>query len=164
MLDVHTEMINQGKAVGYEEITGWWKDTGKPEDLLLGNALILAELDRVGATIEGDVDSTAQLNGRVKIGKGTTIGPGCVIRGPVSIGENCNIEHSYIGPFTSLGNNVIIYGAEIEHSMVFDKAEIRASSRIVDGLIGKGAVVMPHSATRPSGHKLVIGDNSLVEI
>ena len=162
--DIHTEMINMGKQIGYEEITGWWKDTGKPEDLILGNALILAEMDRTGAVIEGEVDITAQLNGRVQVGKGSVIGPGCVIRGPVSIGENCKIERSYIGPFTSLGNNVVVQGAEIEHSIVFDKAEIRAASRIVDALIGKGATVIPHSESMPSGHKLIIGDNSLVEI
>jgi glucose-1-phosphate thymidylyltransferase len=162
--ELHTRMIEQGHQVGYEEITGWWKDTGKPEDMILGNALILAELSREEATIRGEVHPETQMNGRVQIGTGTVIGPGCVIRGPVSIGENCRIERSYIGPFTSLGNGVTMQGAEVEHSIVFDNALIRSASRIVDALIGQNAVVVPCADTRPAGHRLVVGDNSLVEI
>ena len=162
--ELHTKLIEGGRAVGYEEITGWWKDTGKPDDMILGNALILAEMTREEAAVEGEVDATAEINGRVQIGAGSVIGPGCVIRGPVSIGRDCRIERSYIGPFTSLGDGVQVEGAEIEHSIVFSGAQIRCASRIVDGLIGRNAVVVPCSASRPSGHRLVVGDHSLVEI
>lgn len=162
--ELHTQMIEQDQRVGYEEITGWWKDTGKPEDMVLGNALILAEMTREEAAVQGQVDPDTQINGRVQIGEGTVIGPGCVIRGPVSIGRNCRIERSYIGPFTSLGNGVTMQGAEVEHSIIFDQAQIRSASRIVDALIGQNAVVAPCTATRPAGHRLVVGDNSLVEL
>ncbi|HTK60554.1 MAG TPA: glucose-1-phosphate thymidylyltransferase, partial [Candidatus Baltobacteraceae bacterium] len=128
--DIHTWLIENGKAVGYEEITGWWKDTGKPEDLLEGNQLLLNEL--ASETREGAVDASAVIQGKVTIGKGTIIGPKSLIRGPVVIGENARIENSYIGPYTSIGNGVEIYNTEIEHSIVFDDVDLNCSTRIVD--------------------------------
>lgn len=161
--DIHTWLIENGKAVGYEEITGWWKDTGKPEDLLEGNQLLLNEMTgdgREGATI----DPAAVLQGKVSVGKGTTIGPRALIRGPVVIGENCRIENSYIGPYTSVGNGVEIYNTEIEHSVVFDDVDLNCSTRIVDSLIGMNATVSSAHSSLPRGHKLVVGDNAVVEI
>ncbi len=161
--DIHTWLIENGKAVGYEEITGWWKDTGKPEDLLEGNQLLLNEMPDEGR--EGaEIDSTAVLQGKVSIGKGTIVGPRVLIRGPVVIGENCRIENSYVGPYTALGKGVEIYNTEIEHSVVFDDVDINCSKRIVDSLIGMNATISSAHDTLPLGHKLVIGDNAVVEI
>ena len=162
--DVHSWLIDHGFTVGYQEITGWWKDTGKPEDLLEGNQLILNEMTREDATNEGDVDSAASIQGRVKIGKGTKIGPRTLIRGPVVIGNDCVIEGSYIGPHTSIGNGVEIYNTEIEHAIVFDYADLNCGKRIVDALIGQNATVTAAHETLPRGHKLIVGDNSVVEL
>ncbi len=161
--DIHTWLIENGKAVGYEEITGWWKDTGKPEDLLEGNQLLLGEMaegSRTGAGIEAG----AVLQGKISIGKDVIIGPRVLIRGPVVIGDGCRIENSYVGPYTSIGNEVEIYNTEIEHSVVFDYVDINCSKRIVDSLIGMNATVSSAHDTLPLGHKLVIGDNAVVEI
>ncbi len=150
--DIHTWLIENGKAVGYEEITGWWKDTGKPEDLLEGNQLLLGEMmdvSREGAAI----DPSAVLQGKVSIGKGTVVGPRALIRGPVVIGENCKIENTYIGPYTAIGNGVEIYNTEIEHSVVFDDVDLNCSERIVDSLIGANATVISAHSTLPRGHK-----------
>ncbi|MFA5854098.1 MAG: glucose-1-phosphate thymidylyltransferase [Patescibacteria group bacterium] len=161
--DIHTWLIENGKSVGYEEITGWWKDTGKPEDLLEGNQLLLNEMADEGR--EGaEIDTTAVIQGKVSIGKGTVIGPKVLIRGPVVIGENCKIENSYIGPYTSIGRGVEIYNTEIEHSVIFEDVDINCSKRIVDSLIGANATISSAHATLPLGHKLVIGDNAVVEI
>jgi glucose-1-phosphate thymidylyltransferase len=162
--DVHTWLIENGYAVGYEEITGWWKDTGKPEDLLEGNQLLLTELSRGEAAVEGQVDPAATVQGKVWIGKNTVIGPRVLIRGPVVIGEGCKIENSYIGPYSAIGNEVEIYNTEIEHSVVFDYVDINCSKRIVDSLIGLNATVVSAHDTLPMGHKLIIGDNAVVEL
>jgi len=161
--DIHTWLIENGKSVGYEEITGWWKDTGKPEDLLEGNQLLLGEMAE--ASREGaDIDPTAVIQGKVAIGAGTVVGPKVLIRGPVAIGENCKIENSYIGPYTAIGKGVEIYNTEIEHSIIFDDVDIDCSTRIVDSLIGMNATVTSAHATLPLGHKLIVGDNAVVEI
>ncbi|HCC22518.1 TPA: glucose-1-phosphate thymidylyltransferase [Candidatus Uhrbacteria bacterium] len=162
--DIHTWLIQNGFNVGYQEITGWWKDTGKSEDLLEGNQLLLAEMTREEAVVEGEVDPEAIVHGRVKIGQGTVIKGRCLIRGPVTIGENCVIENSYIGPYTSLGNGVRVIGSEIEHSVVFDNVNIHCSKRVVDALIGKNVELASAAANMPVGHRLVIGDNSRVEL
>jgi glucose-1-phosphate thymidylyltransferase len=162
--DVHTWLIEHGYQVGYEEITGWWKDTGKPEDLLEGNQLLLSEMKAEDFKIEGQVSPNAVLNGRVSIGKDTKIGDKVLIRGPVVIGAGCNIENSYIGPYTAIGNFVEVYNTEIEHSVVFDYVDINCSARIVDSMIGQNATIVSAHASMPLGHKLVVGDNSLVEV
>lgn len=162
--DIHTWLIENGFAVGYEEITGWWKDTGTPDDLLEGNALFLNELPSEKAVVEGAISEGAVIQGKVSIGKGTTIGPRALIRGPVAIGENCVIDDVYIGPYTSIGNNVRVVNTEIEHSIVFDNATISAGKRIVDSLIGKNATVGRMEESLPLGHKLIIGDNARIEL
>lgn len=161
--DVHTWLIEHGRTIGYEEITGWWKDTGKPEDLVEGNQLILAEMGNEDATVEGEVAASAALSGRVKIGKGTRVLGRSVIRGPVVIGENCLIEDSYVGPYTSVGDGTHLKGAEVERSVIFDEVEISTPQRVVDSLIGKNVTVRRATATAPSGLRLVVGDNSVVE-
>lgn len=161
--DINTWLITHGKTVGYEEITGWWKDTGKPEDLLEGNQLLLTE--RITETIiEGEVDASARIQGKVHIGKGSHIGAGVLIRGPVAIGENCRISNSYIGPYTSIGNGVEIHDTELEHSIVFDDADINCGRRIVDSLIGANATISAAHDTMPRGHRLIVGNNAQVEL
>ena len=161
--DVNTWLITHDKKVGHAEITGWWKDTGKPEDLLEGNQLLLIE-EVTETRIEGEVDPEARIQGKVRIGKGTTISADVLVRGPVVIGENCRIKNAYIGPYSAIGNGVEIENAEIEYSIVFDDADINCSARIVDSLIGQNASIVSAHTTMPSGHKLIIGDNAQVEL
>lgn len=162
--DAHTWLIEHGGKTGYKEITGWWKDTGKPEDLLEGNALLLDEMQKGEAVNAGACDPTAVIQGKVKIGSGTTIGPGCLMRGPAVIGENCKIENAFIGPYTSIGNDVEIKNTEIEHSVIFDGATINCGKRIVDALVGQKAVITSAQDTLPRGNKLIVGDNAVVEL
>lgn len=162
--DVHAHLIKNGARVGHEEISGWWKDTGKPDDLLEGNQLILREMSRGEAQNFGEVDSGAVIQGYVCIGKNTKIGPGVLIRGPVTIGANCQIEKSYIGPYASIGDNTSINGSEIENSIIFNGVNINCGTRIADSLIGAGANVVSAKSSLPLGHKMIVGDNAYVEI
>ncbi|MBD3300697.1 MAG: glucose-1-phosphate thymidylyltransferase [Candidatus Moranbacteria bacterium] len=159
--DVHTYLIETNKKVGYEELTGWWKDTGKPDVLLEGNSLILANIE---LDIKGKVKKGAIIEGKVIIEKGTQIAKNCLIRGPVVIGKNCKLENTTIEPYTSIGDNCDIQGAEISHSIICDEAKINCNKRIVDSLIGPAAQVSSQKATKPSGHKLILGNNTLVEL
>ena len=162
--DAHTYLIKKGYKVGYEEITGWWKDTGKPEDLLEGNSLILGALRGVNIPFL-KLESGWQIEGAVKIGKGTKLNGRVVVRGPVVIGENCTITDSCIDPYTSIGDRVTIKKTEISHSIICEGTQIlECGVRIVDSLLGRNSIVKPEDATLPSGHKLVIGDNAQVEL
>lgn len=162
--DAHTYLIKKGCKVGYEEITGWWKDTGKPEDLLEGNGLILSSLRGQEWPFK-NLPEDWILEGAVKIGKGTKLKGKVVIRGPVVIGENCIIEDACIDPYTSLGDRVEVRGTEVSHSIVCDDVKIKdCGVRIVDSLLGRNSVVKAEDYTLPSGHKLIIGDNAQVEL
>ena len=162
--DANSWIIEHGGKAGYQEITGWWKDTGKPEDLLEGNALLLTDRPYEEFKNEGSTDAQTTIQGRVSIGKGTTIGPGCLIRGPVVIGENCRIENAFIGPYTAIGDRVHISNTELEHSIVFEDAYLNCGKRIVDALIGHKARVTSSNDTLPRGNKLIVGDNAVVEL
>lgn len=162
--DVHSWLIDHGYTVAHEEVTGWWKDTGKPEDLLHGNQLILSEMRLEDALMEGEVEPGVVIQGRVRIGKGTRVSGKTLIRGPVTIGENCSIADSYVGPYTSIENGVTISKTEIEHSIVLDSVELTSAGRLTDSLIGEHARVTGIRANSFSGHRMVVSDHSQVEI
>lgn len=139
---------------------GWWIDTGKREDMLEANDLVLEELDY---KIEGYVDRDSQVGRRVTIERGAEI-INSVIRGPAIIGENARIVNSYIGPFTSIDHDVKIENSEIEHSMVLENSHISdIESRIQDSLIGRN-VSITRSPIKPKALKLALADHSQVGI
>jgi glucose-1-phosphate thymidylyltransferase len=151
-------MISGGK-IEYDYVTGWWKDTGTPADVLDANRLILDGLD---AKIDGIVESDESIQGRVIIGKNTKISKDALIRGPVIIGQNCQIDAGvYIGPFTSIGNNVQIKQGEVENSILMDNCVINVRERIVDSIIGNNSVLDINKVPN-KGMKFVLGDNSFL--
>jgi len=150
-------LINNGYAVGWTKVEGWWKDTGKPDDILEANRLIL---DDIQAKNEGAAE-ISRIIGRVIIEKGAKI-KDSIVKGPSLIGSGCEIRNSYIGPYTSIGNGCIIKDTEIEDSIVMEKAEITGGGRIIESLIGK-EVKIRRQADLPNGRKLIIGDNSEIE-
>ena len=159
--DANTYLIDKGLDVGFKEITGWWKDTGKPSDLLDGNRLLL---EQIHPDIKGEIDAEADVSGKVILGEGSVIKGKSFVRGPVAIGENTKIIDSYIGPYTSIGNNTTVEKAEIEHSIIMDNVNIHTPKRIVDSILGHGVKVAHSIKTSPSGHKIVAGDNSEIEL
>jgi glucose-1-phosphate thymidylyltransferase len=152
-------LIDQGLVVEPHIITGWWKDTGRPEDILEANRMIL---ERLEAKCEGEVIGS-EIQGRVAIESGARV-VDSVIRGPVIIGKGSVIEHSYIGPFTSVHDYVEIRHAEIEHSIVMERARIIETGAKIDAsLIGK-EVLISRSKKLPTAYRLIVGDNSKIEL
>jgi glucose-1-phosphate thymidylyltransferase len=147
-------LLEGGRRVEASVVNGWWKDTGKPEDILEANRLILDDLK---PSMRGSTKNS-RLMGRVLLDQGTVLEDSSV-KGPCIIGRNCSISHSYIGPYTSIGNGCQIKGTEIEDSIVMDEGIIVEAGRIVESLIGKN-VTIQKSSSKPRGHRLVVGDNS----
>jgi glucose-1-phosphate thymidylyltransferase len=140
-------------------ITGWWKDTGKLEDILEANRIILDDLN---TGVKGKVDKKSKLFGKVRIEKGAEI-RNSVLRGPVIIGDNSRIVNSYIGPFTSIYFNVTIENSEIEHSIILENSKIRDIKRIEDSLVGQNVEIL-RSEAKPSAYRIMVGDSSRVEV
>ena len=153
-------LIDNNFRVESQIITGWWKDTGKLEDMLEANRLIL---DGIETCICGDVDSDSHIAGRVTIGKGTKI-INSNLRGPAAIGENCIIQNAFVGPYTSINNGTKLISSEIEHSIVLEDSQIlHIGSRMEDSLIGKN-VTIEKDSRKPKAYRMMIGDNSTVSV
>jgi glucose-1-phosphate thymidylyltransferase len=153
-------LVKNDYEVRSHMVTGWWKDTGKIEDILDANRLILETL---AEKVEGEVDDTSRTNGQVVIEKGAVI-KNSIIRGPAIIGENTRIQDAYIGPFTSIQKDCLILQTEIEHSIVLEGSEIReVGSRIDESLIGRGVKIFK-CPPKPSAYRFVVGDQSEIGI
>jgi len=158
--DAHQYLIDKGYKVGYAEITGWWKDTGKPNDLLEANRLVL---DNITPTIDGSVDNHSTVSGKVVIGKGARI-VNSIVRGPAIIGENCVIEDAYVGPFTAVGNNTVIRKSEVEYSIILRDCKILSIGIRLEGSILGNDVEVVEGTGKPRVHRFMIGDQSRVEV
>jgi len=158
--DAHQYMIRKGFTVGYAEITGWWKDTGKPTDLLEANRLVL---DNILPANRGEVDGRSSVAGKVVIEKGARI-VNSVIRGPAIIGEGCHLEDSYIGPFSSIGNNTTVRGSEVEYSIILRDCRVQNVGIRLEGCILGNDVEIVEGTGKPRVHRFMIGDQSRVEL
>jgi glucose-1-phosphate thymidylyltransferase len=148
-------LIDAGRTVRPYVITGWWKDTGKLEDMLEANRIIL---DGLESCVEGVVERS-DVVGQVVIEPGAKVVES-TIRGPAIIGRGALIEHAYIGPFTSIGDGVVVRSSEIEHSIVLEGSSItEVGGRIESSLIGRN-VSIHRSDAKPRSYKLMIGDQS----
>jgi glucose-1-phosphate thymidylyltransferase len=139
---------------------GWWIDTGKKDDLLEANRLILEELE---PAVAGYVDRDSQLIGKVIIEPGAEI-INSTLRGPAIIGEHTRILNSFVGPFTSIYHHCLVENSEIEHSIVLEHSQIRdLPQRLEDSLIGRN-VEVARSPLKPKAYRLMLGDNSSVGV
>jgi glucose-1-phosphate thymidylyltransferase len=155
-------LLDDGYRVQSHVVHGWWKDTGKPEDVLHANRLVLDDIEH---SIQGTVENDESITGRVELGADSVIEEGAVVRGPVSIGEETTIGgDTYIGPFTSIGDDCTIDNVHIEASVVVGESEITASRCIIDSLIGRKASMVSSDGKRPEGDRMVIGQNSRLEL
>lgn len=158
--DAIQKLIDMNCNVTSEILNGWWLDTGKKDDILHANAVVLDEY--VKREIEGKVNEKSKIIGRVKIEKGAQI-ENSTVRGPVIIGNNAVIKDSFIGPFTSIAENVTITNSSVEHSVILNNAFLSGIERLEDSLIGKNATVVKNC----KGHKglcLMLGDDSAIEV
>jgi glucose-1-phosphate thymidylyltransferase len=155
-------LLDDGYRVQSHVVHGWWKDTGKPEDVLHANRLVL---DDIETAIEGTIEDEDSITGRVEVGEGSVVEEGAVIRGPVSIGKETTIRsNTYVGPFTSIGDDCTIHNAHIESSVVVGESEISAERRIIDSLIGRKASITSSEGKRPEGDRMVVGQNSTLQL
>jgi glucose-1-phosphate thymidylyltransferase len=158
--DAIQDLIDRGLTVKPHIVEGWWKDTGKLEDMLEANRLILDTFER---RIDGQVDAQSRVEGKVVIEEGAVV-ERSVIRGPAIIGRGARLVHAYVGPFTAIMNDVEITDTEIEHSIVLEGSSLRdLSNRVTDSLIGKGVKIY-REPVKPSAYRFMLGDNSEVGI
>ncbi len=152
-------LIESGGSVTPVEVEGWWKDTGKPDDILDANRL---ELSRLRRAVDGEV-SDSELVGEVVVEAGAVV-RNTTIFGPAIIGSGSHVDGAYIGPFTAIGRDVRLINAEIEYAVVGDRTVIEGvGQRIQGSLIGEDVKINGQNG-RPSTHRLIVGDDSLIHL
>ena len=153
-------LIDAGRIVRPHVVGGWWIDTGKKDDMLEANRLILETLER---DVAGALDGDSQAHGKVVIGAGASV-HNSVIRGPAIIGAGTRLRDTYVGPFTSIGDGCLVERCEIEHSIVMEHCRlIDVPGRIEDSLVGRNVEIV-RSPHKPKAYKLMLGDFSRVEV
>ncbi|NJL90033.1 MAG: glucose-1-phosphate thymidylyltransferase [Coleofasciculaceae cyanobacterium SM2_1_6] len=159
--DAISHLIDRQGNVQARELKGWWLDTGKKDDLLEANQIILDSC--VSTEIAGELDDKSQVNGRVSIGQGTKI-INSIIRGPVVIGKDCCITNCFIGSYSSIADTVTLIDSELDHSVILQGAKIEGiHQRIVDSVIGQRASLQ-RTHHRPKALRFMVGDDCQIEL
>src|SRR4051812_18097855 len=152
-------LIDQGRRVESHLVTGWWKDTGRLEDMLEANRLVLEELEPRN---EGEVVDS-RVEGRVAIERDAHL-QGSVVRGPAIIGAGARIVDAYIGPYSSIGEGVEVIRSEVEHSIILAGSRVAdLGARMEASLLGRD-VRVERSDGVPQTIRMMVGDNSEVGI
>jgi glucose-1-phosphate thymidylyltransferase len=153
-------LIDDGHRVQSEVVKGWWKDTGQLADMLEANRLVLEELE---ARLDGEIDEASRIEGRVVVEEGARVS-GSVVRGPAVIGAGACIEDAYVGPYTSIGEDVHVRRSEIEHSIVLAGSVVEdLGTRMEASLLGRNVKLTRHDGM-PKTLRFLVGDNSEIEL
>src|SRR5579884_4128651 len=149
--DAIQHLVDAGRRVEPHVVRGWWKDTGRLEDMLAANHLVL---DTIEGRIEGElVDS--QVDGRVVIEAGARL-ERCSVRGPAIIGAGARLRNSYVGPYTAVGEGCEIEDAEVEHSILLSGAQVRGlDGRMESSLLGRN-VLVGRDRRQPRAFRLMV--------
>jgi glucose-1-phosphate thymidylyltransferase len=157
--DAIQHLVDQGLRVEPHVVRGWWKDTGRLEDMLAANRLVL---ETIVGNVEGElVDS--QVDGRVVIERGAKLERSAV-RGPAIIGAGARLTDCYVGPYTAVGEGCTIENAEVEHSILLAGSVVRdLDGRMESSLLGRN-VKIGRDNRQPRAYRFLVGDNSEIGI
>src|SRR4051794_33596993 len=152
-------IVDGGRRVESHVVRGWWKDTGRLDDMLEANRLILDTIDR---RIDGELVES-QIHGRVIVEDGARL-ENATVRGPAIIGAGAVVRDAYIGPYTAVGERCVIEGAEVEHSILLEGASVRGlDGRMESSLLGRD-VAISRGDRQPRAYRFMVGDKSEIGI
>jgi glucose-1-phosphate thymidylyltransferase len=152
-------MIDADRVVRAEMVTEWWKDTGKLEDLLEANRMMLSHLE---PRVDGEIDGQSRVVGQVVVERGAKVSRS-VIRGPAVIGRDTIVEDSLVGPFASIYDECTVSTSEVEDSIIMERCRLEDVRGLAQSLLGKDVEVRRGRAG-PAAYRLMLGDQSQVEV
>ena len=157
--DAIQHLVDAGRRVEPHIVKGWWKDTGRLEDMLEANRLVL---DTIEPRVEGELVD-AQIGGRVVVEPGARL-ERTSVRGPAIVGAGARLVDAYVGPYTAIGEGCVIENAEVEHSILLSGCSVRGlDGRMESSLLGRN-VTIGRGAGQPRAYRFMVGDNSEIGI
>ncbi|MBN2538012.1 glucose-1-phosphate thymidylyltransferase [candidate division WOR-3 bacterium] len=157
--DAIQRLLDTGGRVRTRVVEGWWLDTGKKDDLLNANYTVLDAWTR--RELAGEVTGS-DIDGRVSVGAGARV-IRSTVRGPAVIGRDTVIENSFIGPYTSVGDNCRVTNSAVEHSVILERSTIRDVERIEDSLVGRDVTICSQTG-KHKAIRVLLSDSSEVEL
>ncbi len=152
-------LMEKGNSIEYDIVTGWWKDTGTPEDILHANQLVL---NTIGTKNQFRISEESKIQGNIAIGKNSTISRDSFVTGPAIIGDNCIIgPAARIGPHVSIDNNCSLKQCDVENSIIMADCKIDAKIIISDSIIAHGSEITNHHLKK---HQFLLGERSQVRL
>jgi glucose-1-phosphate thymidylyltransferase len=158
--DAIQHLVDIGARVEPHIVQGWWKDTGRLDDMLEANRLIL---DNLQTRVEGElIDSSVE--GRVVVEPGARL-ERCTVRGPAIIGAGSKLVDAYVGPYSAIAENCLVEQAEIEHSILLAGSQVsNLSGRMESSLLGRNVKIRRDEGRQPRAYRFMVGDNSEIGI
>lgn len=157
--DAHQYLLDKGYHISYSEITGWWKDTGKPSDLLEANRLILDNIEDSRKSILVNCETT----GNIHIGKNVKIS-NSKLEGPIIINDDSIIDNAHITQHTAIGKRCEIINSKVGYSIIMSESKIRnVEDKITNSLLGIDVQIIGNNKDKPA-HRFILGDQSRVEV
>ena len=152
-------LVDAEHTVESHIVRGWWKDTGRLDDMLEANRLVL---ERVERRVDGEL-SDSQIDGRVIVEAGAIL-ERSTVRGPAIVGAGARLTDAYIGPYTAVGRHCVVESAEVEHSILLEGSSVRGlDGRMESSLLGRD-VHIGRSTRQPRAYRFMVGDSSEIEI
>jgi glucose-1-phosphate thymidylyltransferase len=157
--DAIQHLVDAGRRVEPHIVKGWWKDTGRLDDMLEANRLVL---DTIEGRVEGELVD-ARVDGRVVVEAGARL-ERTVVRGPAIVGAGARLTGCYIGPYTAVGEGCVIEDAEVEHSILLAGSSVCGlAGRMESSLLGRN-VAIGRDSRQPRAYRFMVGDNSEISI
>lgn len=158
--DAIQHLVDEGRRVEPHIVTGWWKDTGRLEDMLEANRLILENVEQ---RIDGELDAGSNVEGRVIVEAGARL-VRSTVRGPAIIGAGATLTDCYVGPYTAIAEGCAIERAEVEHSILLAGSSVCGlDGRMESSLLGRN-VAIRRDDRQPRAYRFMVGDNSEIGI
>lgn len=158
--DAIQNLVTAQRKVKAHILEKWWLDTGKKDDIIEANRMVLDEFTE--RDIRASVDNNSNIAGRVFIDSSSLV-ENSIIRGPSKIGKNVIIRNAYVGPYTSISDGCLIENSAVECSVILEGSKIVSVEHLDESLIGKQSIVTRHKGIKKS-LKLMVGDDALVEL
>jgi glucose-1-phosphate thymidylyltransferase len=153
-------LMDKGNTIAHDVVTGWWKDTGTPEDIIHANRLVL---DSIGTENQFLAEKDISTKGNIIIGSNTNISQDSSITGPAIIGKNCKIESGVrLGPYVSIGDGCTLENCSIENSIIMENCRIDAQVNLVSSIIAQSSQIDGNAISEKS--QFLLGERTHLKL